>query len=108
MESLLLWRELGDKWDATDCLEDLAATYLEQDRYQSSATIFGAAEALRVEIGALRAPFEAQTYEGRLAELRDKMGELEFNRAWNAGAQMKMIEAVEFALGTRESGAATV
>ena len=107
MESLLLWRELGDKWDATDCLEDLAATYLEQDRYLSAATIYGAAEALREEIGAQRAPFEVNTYETRLADLREQMGDAEFNRAWNAGAQMKMTEAIEFALGTRESGATT-
>lgn len=107
MESLLLWRELGDKWDATDCLEDLAATYHAQDRYQSATVILGAAAALRDEIGAHRAPFEAQSYEGRLVDLREKMGEPEFNRAWNAGAQMKMTEAVEFALGTRESGAPT-
>ncbi len=107
MDSLLLWRELGDKWDATDCLEDLAATYLAQGRFDSSATMFGTAAALREEIGAPRPPFEAETYEARLARLRLDLGESGFEAAWSAGAGMNLTDAVELALATRASGSAT-
>lgn len=104
MDSLLLWRELGDKWDATDCLEDLAAVYLEQGRWATSATVYGAAEALRTEIGAPRAPYDDETYDRRVDELRKQMAAAELEQAWGRGRAMKMGQAVDFALGTRETG----
>jgi predicted ATPase/class 3 adenylate cyclase len=103
MDSLLLWRELGDKWDATDCLEDLGAVYLEQGRYATSATVYGAAEALRTEIGAPRAPYDDKTYNQRMERLRQELGG-ELGAAWGRGRAMKMGQAVDFALGTRETG----
>jgi tetratricopeptide (TPR) repeat protein len=98
-DSMLLWRQLEDRWDAADCVEDLGASYAELGLLRESATLYGYADALRVEIGAVRPPFEVEAYEKRIDALRSDLGQEEFSTAWRKGAGMSLDETVDYALG---------
>jgi predicted ATPase/class 3 adenylate cyclase len=98
-DSMLLWRELEDRWDAADCVEDIGACYSELGLLKESATLYGYADALRDEIGAVRPPFEVESYEKRIDALRTDLGDEEFSAAWRKGAGMSLDEVVDYALG---------
>jgi hypothetical protein len=49
--SLRTWSELGNRWDITDCLEDLAAALTAGGEAAAGTRLLGAAEALREETG---------------------------------------------------------
>jgi tetratricopeptide (TPR) repeat protein len=98
-DSMLLWRELEDRWDAADCVEDLGACYAELGLFKESTILYGYADALRTEIGAVRPPFEYESYSKRIGVLRDQLGEGEFEAAWRKGAAMSLDEAADYALG---------
>jgi predicted ATPase/class 3 adenylate cyclase len=98
-DSMLLWRELEDRWDAADCVEDLGASYAELGLMKESTILYGYADALRTEIGAVRPPFEHESYAKRIGVLRDQLGEDDFESAWRKGAAMSLDEAADYALG---------
>jgi predicted ATPase/class 3 adenylate cyclase len=98
-DSMLLWRELEDRWDAADCVEDLGAGYSELGMLREAATLYGYADALRTEIGAVRPPFEYESYTKRIDFLQRELGEEEFSLAWRKGAAMSLDETVDYALG---------
>jgi predicted ATPase/class 3 adenylate cyclase len=98
-DSMVLWLELEDRWDASDCIEDLGAAYAELGLHKEATTLYGYADALRAEIGAVRPPFEYESYDKRVRRLREELGEDEFNEVWRKGAAMSLDEAADYALG---------
>ncbi|HZK51472.1 MAG TPA: tetratricopeptide repeat protein [Actinomycetota bacterium] len=97
-ESLVLWRQLGDKWDVADCLEDLAGELHELGLHYQAAVLYGGAEALRWAIGAPRPPVEQDTYQRRVDEVHNALGDAGFSECWARGSGMRMEEVIDYAL----------
>jgi DNA-binding CsgD family transcriptional regulator/tetratricopeptide (TPR) repeat protein len=79
--------------DALECLADLAR---DVDDHQA-ARLFSAAEASRQRTGMVRFKIYDAGYETSVAELRDAMGEEEFEAAWAEGAALPTEEAIAYA-----------
>src|SRR5206468_3788189 len=90
-ESLALSWKIGDKRRVAFCLEGLAAGARQPLR---AATLFGAAEALREEIGAPLPPAERADYERHVAAacVGDRAM---FAAAWAEGGRMPIAQVVE-------------
>jgi hypothetical protein len=63
-----------------------------------AAQLYGAAAALRAATQVALAPYEARDREQKLSVLRERLGTEAFERAWAAGEQMLLEEAVALAL----------
>jgi predicted ATPase/DNA-binding SARP family transcriptional activator/Tfp pilus assembly protein PilF len=97
-ESLAIQRELGDKRGvaiSVDCFASLAAS---DGLPAKAARLWGAAEALREEIGALMPPGERGRYEVRVGAAREVLGETAFAAEWVEGRTMTRQQAIAFAL----------
>lgn len=102
-ESLSLWRELGGKWDIIDCFEDLGSIAVSRDDPALAARMYGAAEALRQNVGAAPSPYERVLREGNLSATRAALGDDAFEDAWRAGHDMPFDDAVDYALAAFDS-----
>jgi predicted ATPase/DNA-binding CsgD family transcriptional regulator len=80
-----------------DILECLGALAGEAGSHREAAHLFGAAEAIRRRIGAVRFKIYAAGYEASVAALRDAMGNEEFDAAWAEGAALSTEEAIAYA-----------
>lgn len=102
VEALATAREIGDRRMTAYCLEGLAAVALGQEQSDRAARLFGAAAALREEIGCPLTPVEAAGEENQVSRLRQALGEEAFTAAWQAGEAMALEEAVEYAFRSGE------
>jgi len=100
-ESLNLWVELGDRRSIAEGLEMFAETLCAQGRMDRVATVLGAVEALREEIGCPRPPVDDDLIEGAAAAAAAALGDDAFRRAWAGGRAMQQAEAVAYALEER-------
>jgi predicted ATPase/class 3 adenylate cyclase/DNA-binding CsgD family transcriptional regulator len=80
-----------------DILECLAALAGEAGSQREAARLFGAAEANRQRIGAVRFKVYDAEYEAAVAALRNTMGEGDFDGAWAEGAALTTEEAIAYA-----------
>jgi predicted ATPase/class 3 adenylate cyclase/DNA-binding CsgD family transcriptional regulator len=80
-----------------DILECLAALAGEAGGHREAARLFGAAEAIRLRIGAVRPKIYDAGYEASVAALRDALGENGFDSAWAEGAALSTEEAIAYA-----------
>jgi DNA-binding CsgD family transcriptional regulator len=80
-----------------DILECLAALAGEAGGHREAARLFGAAEAIRLRIGAVRPTIYDAGYEASVAALRDALGENGFDSAWAEGAALSTEEAIAYA-----------
>jgi DNA-binding CsgD family transcriptional regulator len=80
-----------------DILECLAALAAEAGGHREAARLFGAAEAIRLRIGAVRFKIYDAGYEASVASLRDTLGENGFDSAWAEGAALSTEEAIAYA-----------
>jgi predicted ATPase/class 3 adenylate cyclase/DNA-binding CsgD family transcriptional regulator len=80
-----------------DILECLAALAGEAGGHREAARLFGAAEAIRLRIGAVRFKIYDAGYEASVASLRDTLGENGFDSAWAEGAALSTEEAIAYA-----------
>jgi hypothetical protein len=101
--SLSIWAELGNRWDITDCLEDLAASLTATGEAAAGARLLGAAEALREETGTALAPAERRIYDGRVAEARRRLDEATFTEEWSRGRALTLEEAIAVALANDDA-----
>jgi predicted ATPase/class 3 adenylate cyclase/DNA-binding CsgD family transcriptional regulator len=62
-----------------------------------AARLFGAAEAIRQRMGAVRFKVWNADYEASVAALRDVMGQKDFDAAWAEGAALSTEEAIAYA-----------
>ncbi len=80
-----------------DILECLAALAGEAGGHREAARFFGAAEAIRQRLGAVRFKVWDAGYEASVVALRDAMGEQDFDAASAEGAALSTEEAIAYA-----------
>jgi predicted ATPase len=98
-EALALDRELGNWAYGAYCLESFAGLAGARAQGTRAAQLWGAAEALRTNIGA-PLPHDARLlYEPSIATARAKLGEAAWEAAFAQGMAMAPEEAAEYALG---------
>ena len=98
-ESLALFRETGDKWTATECVEGLALIAAAQEKHERAARLFGVAEAARETFGITTPRQEAGDQELFWAAIRKRPEGTAFAAAWTEGRAMTLEQAIEYALG---------
>ncbi len=96
-DALTCAAEIGANLSAPDILECLAALAGESGSHREAARLFGAAEAIRQRVGAVRFKVWDAGYEASVAALRDAMGENDFESAWAEGAALSTEEAIAYA-----------
>ena len=104
-ESLALFRELRDMRGVASGLEGIAAVMLAQGEGRKAVRLWGAAHAIRVDIGAPLPAKERAGCDRRLDEARAQLGADIFAAAWEAGLALPWAQAVGDALG--EAGGST-
>ncbi len=97
-EALARFKALGNTWDLADAFDFLAANIGAQGAAEKSGRIFGASEALRAAIGAVRSPLEQQAYD-RFVDAALAAGDPQvFDAAWAAGRAMTLEDIVAYSL----------
>jgi non-specific serine/threonine protein kinase len=96
-EGLELGRARGDLVDVSTALEGLARVAA-AGQAAPAARLFGAAAALRDDIGMPQSPTERSYFAPILAALRDDLGVESFAAAWAAGQSLPREEAIAEAL----------
>lgn len=79
-----------------DILECLAVLAGEAGSHREAARLYGAAEAIRQRIGAVRFKIYDAGYETSVAALRDAMGDEELESAWAEAAALSTEEAIAY------------
>jgi tetratricopeptide (TPR) repeat protein len=97
-ESLGILRDLGRLADIAWSLEGLAPVSQGEKQPERAAMLFQAAGAIRLTTGALLPPNKRPAHDGKIAALRQELGEEAFAAAWGAGQKLSLDEAVEPAL----------
>jgi predicted ATPase/class 3 adenylate cyclase/DNA-binding CsgD family transcriptional regulator len=80
--------------DIVDCLARLAAS---DGNHRNAARLFGAADAIRQQIGVVRFAVYQADYEMALAAGRVALGNNDFDAAWDEGAALSTDEAIAYA-----------
>jgi predicted ATPase/class 3 adenylate cyclase len=96
VEALEDIKDQRDKWWIAWCLEGMAG--VDQNELGRAVRLFGAAAALREEIGAPRPPAFRGYHERNLTAVRNQLGQEAFEKGWAEGGQMMLDEAIEYAL----------
>ncbi len=97
-EGLPLAQELGSGLLSAICLEGLAVVYGAKAEGARAARLYGAAEALRLAIGATLSPADRAELERHLATTRATLDEASWEAAWADGRAMTPEQAAEYAL----------
>ncbi len=92
-EGLEMRRTLGDKPGSVRALERLAITVAATDP-RLAARLLGAAEALRLEIGATRQVGARAEHDRLVADLTESLGAAAFGVAWEGGLSTGLDEAI--------------
>jgi tetratricopeptide (TPR) repeat protein len=98
-EALRTFLGVGNKLQATACLEGLAAVASAQRDFERAARLLGAAEAARQAIGAPLRPVDQPRHEALRALARTALGEHGCAVSWAAGRAMSLDDASAYALG---------
>ena len=97
-ESLVIAREIGDRLGIAGTLEAFAGLAVKGDKREQAAALWGAAEALRGEIGSPLSPDEREEQARAVAAVRQDLAEAAFTAAWARGRAMTLEQAISFAL----------
>ena len=97
-ESLFIMREIGDRKGILYLLYAFANVAAVKSRSEQTVALWGAADALRKEIGVPLPLTEREEYERKITGARQALGEEAFSVAWAAGAAMTLEQAMEYAL----------
>ncbi|HET7090040.1 MAG TPA: tetratricopeptide repeat protein [Anaerolineae bacterium] len=98
IDSLLQFMQLGDKLLIDNNLFGLGMAAVMQGNSVRSARLFGAAEALRENIGYHTSPGQRALYEHFVTAARAQLDEATFEAAWAEGRAMTLEQAIEYAL----------
>jgi DNA-binding CsgD family transcriptional regulator len=101
-ESLKLLQKGEDKQHIADCLEVMAGGAGAQGRAQRAARLWGAAEAMREDIGVPLQPEDRELLDPYLASARSSLGEAVWQATQAEGRAMMPERAIEYALSTEE------
>ena len=82
-------------------MEILASSAAMAGRAQRAAELLGAAEMLRLRIGAQMSPFTSPLVEKAQEQARSTLGEARYNKAFEAGVHLDREGAVELATGKK-------
>lgn len=93
-ESLTILRKLGDKRCIAASLESFAGLAVALKQPERAARLWGAAAALREEVGAPLSISEREEYDRETAVARESLGEEAFTAAWAAGRAMTLEQAI--------------
>ncbi len=80
--------------DTFECLATLAGA---ADSHREAARLFGAAQALRERMGAVRFKIYDAGHDAAVTTLRNALGEADFESAWAEGAALSTGEAIAYA-----------
>ena len=96
-EALELAAEVQAYLGISDTLECLGTLAGDAGRHREAARLFGAADAIRQRMGAVRFKVHDASYEASVADLREGMGEKDFDSAWAEGTALSTEEAIAYA-----------
>lgn len=97
-EALTISQELNSKYSISFCLEGVAGGLVLRERYQPAVKLFGAAAALRDNIGLHLNAVNAHSVEIMIQPARCVLSVDGFTSAWSEGAAMALAQAIEYAL----------
>ena len=80
--------------DILECLAELATN---AGTHPEAARLFGAADAARQRMGAVRFKVHQTDYDASIAVLREALGDGNFDAAWAEGAALSIDEAIGYA-----------
>jgi DNA-binding CsgD family transcriptional regulator len=95
-EALTLRARAGLRPGVAESLESLASLATDQESFTEAARLFGAACALRAEIGLARWPVDQASYDTDVARARDALGEHAFDAAWAEGEALTVDDSVAY------------
>ena len=96
-ESLVLFRELGEKLGVIQALEKLGSVAVEPDPIRA-ARLLGAATGARETIGAPLPAYERAEHDAAVNHVRALLDGAVFSAAWADGRAMTLEQAIEYAL----------
>jgi DNA-binding CsgD family transcriptional regulator len=96
-DALAMNIEMRAHLSTPDLLECLAVLGTKSGQELFAVRLLGAAEALRQRIGAVRFKVYQADYDATVTELRNSLGEAEFDTAWAEGAVLSAEEALAYA-----------
>jgi predicted ATPase/DNA-binding CsgD family transcriptional regulator len=102
-KSLKMFQQLGMPYLIASCLLAAASLAVAEDQPARAARLWGAAEALREEIGAGISPSERHISRPYIDATRTLLDAAAWEAAWAEGWAMSTQEAVEYALSEREA-----
>ena len=97
-EALTLVRDVSYKWMPARTLATAASTLASLNDPQHVVTLLGTADRLFEEAGFQVDRWEQAESERHLVDSRDSIGDEAFHKAWKAGREMSLVEAVDLAL----------
>lgn len=97
-EALIVFRRIGDRRGVCECLEAFATVSASCDALERAACLFGAAGALRFEVGSPLWPAEKREQVELLAHLASRLGPQTFEASWRHGARIRVDKAIDLAL----------
>jgi tetratricopeptide (TPR) repeat protein len=97
-ETLKGWQDLGNRPAIAHELECFAFLDMANELPQRAVKLFGAAEALRKEIGSEMTDYEQIEYDKAVSQLRSLLNPPDFNSLWAEGRALTMEQAMEFSL----------
>jgi predicted ATPase/class 3 adenylate cyclase len=92
------WRDIGHRAAVAHELECIGYILSKKDELVRAATILGAADHLRRMIESSPTHMELAEYEQELADLRGKLGGIEFNQTWEIGEKLGIDEVISLAV----------
>jgi predicted ATPase len=95
-ESLTLCEDLGDKMGIALCLERLAGLAGVQNQPERAARLFGAAYALRENMGSLLEPSYREAYEQSVERARVQIEPTLWEAHWSEGCAMSVEQLVDY------------
>jgi non-specific serine/threonine protein kinase len=100
-EGMTILHGLGNRPGVIESLEGLASVAAATTAPQRAARLWGAADALRQEIGYARTVHDSIAYERQVNPLRATLTAEAFDQAWDEGRAMSLDDAVRCALDER-------
>jgi predicted ATPase/class 3 adenylate cyclase/DNA-binding CsgD family transcriptional regulator len=96
-EALACFADLKAYLGASNTFEILADIAGNSGSHREAARLFGAADGIRQRTGEIRLPFYQPAYVSSTSELRNAMGDQDFEAAWAEGAALSTSEAIAYA-----------
>ena len=96
-EALACAADIEVQLNLPDILDLIARLAAQAESHPEAARLFGAAEAIRQRNGEVRFLIYQADYEASVGELRNAMGQNDFDAAWAEGAALSTEEAIAYA-----------